>query len=633
MTETTPRAHPVPQFPFGPEGETWGQILEGQGLTPDGHEPFVSPPSGDPGAMYPGEPGLNTSDFEIPAGGLTDAKRRKALSSIELYLAEKRRNMLGYQVTQDMNGYPFDLARFMENHLNNLGDPFQSGGYKPNSKIAERAVLDYYASLWNAKWPHSRNDPESYWGYMLSMGSTEGSMYALWNARDYLSGKALIVPDEGVGPFGEPRLPGELMQVQAEPHPDRPNEFRPVVFYSEDTHYSFAKAVRALNVETFHAVGEQLYGGQCPLTDKDGRPLRVWPTEVPSRSGPSGSSADGPGDIDIDALATLVKFFAGNGHPIIVSLNYGSTFKGAHDNVRKVCERLLPIFEANELVRRPVHYVVDRRTGEKKVDYRRGFWIHVDGALGAGYAPFMRMAYKDPRFGWNPEVNLPEFDFGLKVRAKKHGAVDMVSSIAMSGHKWPGAPWPCGIYMTKVKYQLEPPAQPQYIGAPDTTFAGSRNGFSPLVLWDHLARHSYQDQVNKIRKAQELAALLEERLRKLELNNGLEVWTARTDGAITVRFRKPSPELVAKWSLSSEDVAVPDEDGGFVLRRYVHVFLMSSATRQKIEELVADLARDPAFQASALPATVLPAAAESQVQLAEGSHSLSALPATGRGFQ
>lgn len=60
---------------------------------------------------------------------------------------------------------------------------------------------------------------------------------------------------------------------------------------------------------------------------------------------------------------------------------------------------------------------------------------------------------------------------------------------------------------------------------------------------------------------------------------------------------------------------------------------MSSATRQKIEELVADLARDPAFQPSAPPPTVLPAAAESQVQLAEGSHSLSALPATGRGFQ
>ena len=36
------------------------------------------------------------------------------------------------------------------------------------------AVLDFYARLWHAKTPHNPNDPDSYWGYILSMGSTEG---------------------------------------------------------------------------------------------------------------------------------------------------------------------------------------------------------------------------------------------------------------------------------------------------------------------------------------------------------------------------------------------------------------------------------------------------------------------------
>ncbi|MFJ2776879.1 hypothetical protein [Kitasatospora sp. NPDC087315] len=70
--------------------------------------------------------------------------------------------------------------------------------------------------------------------------------------------------------------------------------------------------------------------------------------------------------------------------------------------------------------------------------------------------------------------------------------------------------------MTKVKYQMKPPSQTQHIGSPDTTFAGSRNGFSPLVLWDHLARHSYKDQVKRIKEAQELTDYLEQQLRTLE---------------------------------------------------------------------------------------------------------------------
>ncbi|MEV6974949.1 histidine decarboxylase [Kitasatospora sp. NPDC093806] len=489
-------------------------------------------------------------DFAIPAEGLTDGARLSALDRMDGYLTRKRRHLVGYQATQELAGSALDLARFMLSNINNLGDPFESGGYKPNTKVVERAVLDYYARLWHAGRPYDPADPESYWGYMLSMGSTEGNMYALWNARDYLT---------------------------------RPGALRPVAFYSEDTHYSFAKAVRVLGVDTFHAVGAAEYPDECPLGGD-------WPAEVPSLAGPSGTSWDGPGAIDVDALAVLVEFFAAKGHPIFVNLNLGSTFKGAHDDVRQACERLLPVFERHGLLR------CEPAAGGPGAAPRRGFWIHVDGALGAGYVPFQRMAAEDPAaYGWTPEADLPEFDFGITLPTRESGDVDMVSSIAMSGHKWPGVPWPCGVFLTKTKYQLEPPSQPEYIGAPDSTFAGSRNGFSPLVLWDHLSRHSYRDQVDRIRRAQDLAGYLEHGLRALEDEHGLELWPARTPGAITVRFRKPSAELVAKWSLSCENVLTTPGDPT-TCRGYAHVFLMPSVDRAKLDALLTDLAQDPTIR-------------------------------------
>jgi hypothetical protein len=42
------------------------------------------------------------------------------------------------------------------------------------------------------------------------------------------------------------------------------------------------------------------------------------------------------------------------------------------------------------------------------------------------------------------------------------------------------SPSPCGIYLTRTKYQLAPPNMPEYIGTPDTTFAGSRDRSSSV---------------------------------------------------------------------------------------------------------------------------------------------------------
>ncbi|MGW2659063.1 hypothetical protein ACWC1D_36240, partial [Streptomyces sp. NPDC001478] len=543
----------------------------------------------DPAAAYVSEPGLRTGDFALSPGGLSAARRRGAICALELYLAERRDHFLGYQATQDMRDSVLDLARFMPNNINNLGDPFRSGGYKLNTKVVERAVLDYYAALWNATWPHDPENGESYWGYVLSMGSTEGNMYGLWNARDYLGGKPLLRPERAEGAVTGP--------APVRSRAERSVAFRPVAFYSEDTHYSVTKAVHVLGIETFHDVAGALYRPEdCPLTDASGAVL-PWPREVPCEPGPSGGSGDGSGRIDVEALVKLVDFFAGRGHPVLISLNLGSTFKGAHDEVDTVCARLLPVFERYGMLDGVLDLGTDPETGERITERRRRFWIHVDGALGAAYVPFVRMA-RDTPHGDGPcrtdpaDLDLPAFDFGVAPVSPVEGrGVDMVASIAMSGHKWPGAPWPCGIYMTKVKYQLEPPARAPYIDTRDTTFAGSRNGLSPLMLWDHLARHSYEDQIALIRRAQRLSGYLLDRLDGLRRTHGIDLWAARSPGAITVRFRRPGDATVAKWSLSCQDVLTdPGDPGG--PRAYAHVFLMSSVTKERIDALVDDLVRD-----------------------------------------
>ena len=84
--------------------------------------------------------------------------------------------------------------------------------------------------------------------------------------------------------------------------------------------------------------------------------------------------------------------------------------------------------------------------------------------------------------------------------------------------------------MTRTKYQLEPPANPQYLGSPDSTFAGSRNGFSAMILWDYIAKNSKTDLTEKATKAERMAAYLEQQLRKVQEQPQMpdDIWVERT---------------------------------------------------------------------------------------------------------
>lgn len=509
---------------------------------------------------------INQKDYDLPPEGLTDQKRKTCLDAFTAYIETQKDHCLGYQADQKMD-YLQDTHQFLNCHVNNVGDPFTPGNYTVNSKAMEKAVLDYYAKLWNAKLPHDQKNPESYWGYVLTMGSTEGNLYGLWTARDYLAGKKLIVDTAQNNKLKSSQHKRNTRSPLPKPH-DNEHAYTPVAFFSQDTHYSIVKAMSVMQIPMYdEAAMKYLPGEKNPIT-----PDGEWSSsEVPSKDGSSG-----PGSIDIDALVILVEFFASRGFPILIVCNYGSTFKGAYDDVNTIGERLMPIFKKYGLVDRKVEYDHEKHL----FDIRNGYWIHVDGALGASYMPFVKMA-KDKGIQDIPICG-PEFDFGLKC----------VNSLVMSGHKWPGAPWPCGIYMTKVKYQLYPPDDPEYIGSPDSTFAGSRNGFSSIILWDYLAKHSYEDQIDRIRRCEYLAGYAETQLKTVEpCHPELKLWIERTPLSLTVRFHKPNDWIVFKYSLSCETLSVDGEK-----RNYAHIFAMDSASEELIDALVEDLKQPDAFK-------------------------------------
>lgn len=430
-------------------------------------------------------------------------------------------DLLGH--SKEFLGYQFNsvfdysiLSPFLKVHLNNLGDPFSSGCKTIGTRRFEQIVLETFADLWHAEGRHPLV-PDSYWGYVLSMGSTEGTMFALWNARDYLSGKPLL---------HETIWPAEKMP-------------EPVIFCSQDTHYSVTKCASLLNMATFHELGSRRFPGECPVTE-DG----AWPLAVASNNG----------SIDPQQLAALVKFFLDRGHPPVIVLTVGTTFKGAYDDPPLVWQALQPILD---------HSGLSLGTGSN----RQAFWIHIDGALGGGYLPYLEKANSQ---GITEESG-PVFDFRLPY----------VCSIVTSSHKWFGAPFPGGVYMSKEKFRLRPPSRPDYIASADTTFAGSRNGLSALVLWYALMVKPTEDQVSSAAYCSQLANYGFSRL--MDLTDKIPFLNAqRAPNSLALRFARPKAHIFSRFSLSGEG----DQ---------AHIYVMPHVKQELLDRFLDALSSSSAF--------------------------------------
>ncbi len=228
--------------------------------------------------------------------------------------------------------------------------------------------------------------------------------------------------------------------------------------------------------------------------------------------------ASGNGEIDYDDLRETLRIR--RDVPPIVFANVGTTMTEARDDVGKIRE------------------IMDSMAIRER-------YIHSDAALDGAYASFV-----EPR---------PAFDFA-----------DGADSIAISGHKFLGSPIPCGIVLARKRNVQRIARSIDYIGSLDTTISGSRNGFTPLLLWHRLRTLGIDGLRRRALGALELAGYAEARLKSA----GVPAW--RNPNAITVVFPRVDAKAREKWQLATQgDIS--------------HLIVMPGITKSHIDAFVEDL--------------------------------------------
>lgn len=227
------------------------------------------------------------------------------------------------------------------------------------------------------------------------------------------------------------------------------------------------------------------------------------------------------GEMDYQDLYESLKINPDS--PPIIFANIGTTMKGAIDDIHRIKDIL-------------------KQLGISK------YYIHADCALHGLALPFID--------------NPPAWNF-----------TDGVDSLSISGHKWLGSPVPCGIALAKKSHVDQIARSVEYIGMQDTTIAGSRSAFSPLILWYALRKKGYAGLHAMINQCLSITQFAVEQFQQ----RGIEAW-ANKNSPIVV-FPRPSDKIIYRWSLA------PDKD-------IAHIICMPQISEELlltfIEEYCAD---------------------------------------------
>lgn len=162
-----------------------------------------------------------------------------------------------------------------------------------------------------------------------------------------------------------------------------------------------------------------------------------------------------------------------------------------------------------------------------------------------------------------------------------------IGSVSVSGHKFVGAPVPCGIVMTRLKHIQSVSNDVEYLNSRDATIMGSRNGHAPIYLWYTLTLKGYEGISKDVEKCLRNAHLL----RKMLHEAGIE--TMLNELSSTVVFERPEEEeFIKKWQLACEsDIA--------------HVVVMPNISVSKLETFVSELIASRARMAAKRAAEVV----------------------------
>jgi histidine decarboxylase len=181
-----------------------------------------------------------------------DFKTASVLETFYDFLQHSNRQALGYPTAK-----AFDyssLYRFLGLPLNNCGDPYEGGTYKLHSRAFEQQVIAFFSRLFRA-------EGRDIWGYVTN-GGTEGNLYGLYLARQHYS--------------------------------------EAKVYYSQATHYSVAKNINLLQLDSL---------------------------EVPTLA---------HDEIDYEALGDVLDV----ARPAVVVANIGTTMREARDDVGRLRQLL-----------------------------------------------------------------------------------------------------------------------------------------------------------------------------------------------------------------------------------------------------------------------------------------------------
>ena len=223
------------------------------------------------------------------------------------------------------------------------------------------------------------------------------------------------------------------------------------------------------------------------------------------------------GEIDYDDLYETIRI--NRDVPVIFMANIGTTMKGAVDDLGRV-RRILDDLAITQS------------------------YIHSDAALSGMILPFV------------PEPQPYGFDEGA-------------DSLAVSGHKLIGSPIPCGVVLTRKEYVARIARSIEYVGVLDTTIPGSRNAWTPLLLWYALERYG-EDGLQEL--VSQMLSVAEYAVGRFN-DSGFPAW--RNPNSVTVIFPRPPQEVVSKWQLAP-------------YRDIAHLITMPHVTREMVDGLVDD---------------------------------------------
>jgi histidine decarboxylase len=225
------------------------------------------------------------------------------------------------------------------------------------------------------------------------------------------------------------------------------------------------------------------------------------------------------GEMDYDDLAATINIH--RDVPAIIFANIGTTMRGAIDNLDKI------------------KFVLKNRSVTRH-------YIHADAALSGMILPFV----DEPQpFG---------FDAGI-------------DSIAISGHKLPGVPLPCGVVLAKKSHVDRIARTVEYVGTRDTTVSGSRSGITPLFLWYLIRSVGETGFRDIIRNCTDVADYAIAQLQK----RNIAAWRHRN--SLTVVFPRQSDDILRKWQIAVQD-------------KEAHLIAMPHVTKDMIDAFVAELA-------------------------------------------